>query len=62
MMPPFVNNGRYVVLDPSTGGEGQNLDAGYLVPPQIGLTVRGAPINEQSHEYVIRKPEPDASN
>ena len=59
-MPPFVNNGRHVVLDPSSGGEGQNLDPGYLVPPQAGLTASGAPITDQSHEYVIRKPKPDA--
>jgi hypothetical protein len=61
-MPPFVNNGLYVFLDPGAGGGGQNLDAGYLVPPQTGLTIGGAPVVELSHEFVIRKPEPDASN
>ena len=61
-MPLFVNHGRYVVPDPSLGGEGQNLDAGYIMPPPTGLTVRGAPIVEKSHEFVIRKPGPDASN
>jgi hypothetical protein len=63
-VPPFVNNGRHVFVDPAQGsGDGQNLDAGYLVPPQIGLTIGGAPVVEQSHEYVIRKkPAPNAQD
>ena len=61
-MPPFVNNGRYVFIDPANGGEGQILDAGYLVPLPDGLTVCGAPTVERSHEFVIRKSEPDAAN
>jgi hypothetical protein len=61
-MAPFVNNGRYVFLDPSGGGEGQNPDPNYLVPPQARLTASGFPVTEQSHEYVIRKPKPNAQD
>ena len=58
-MSPFINNGRYVVPNPAEWqGDGQILDAGYLVPQQTGLTVGGAPIVEQSHEYVIGRPGP----
>jgi len=58
-MPPFIDNGRYVIPNPAEWhGEGQILDANYLVPQQTGFTVGGAPIIEQSHEHVIGRADP----
>ena len=64
-MPPYVNNGRYVFVDPAlnAGSDGSDLDPGYAVPSQTGLTINGAPVVEQSHEFVIRKkPARNAAN
>jgi hypothetical protein len=44
------------------GGAGLGLPADVAVPKLARLEINGAPVTEQSHEYVIRKSEPDAQD
>ncbi len=62
MRGPYINKGRHVYLDPTIPGDGGLvMDAAIAIPPDDALQVNGAPIIEQSHEYVIRKkPRPNA--
>jgi hypothetical protein len=63
MTGPYVNNGRYVYVDPTIPGDGGvNMDPAIAIPSDHRLEINSAPVIEQSHEFVIRKSRPDAED
>jgi hypothetical protein len=59
----YIRKGEHVYVDPSIPGDGGSaLDPAIAIPQPTTTTINGAPIIEQSHEYVIRKPKLHASN
>ena len=60
-MSAFVVNGSHVypvTTDP--GGGDVILDATIAIPIEAGLRINGAPVIEQSHEFVQKKTDADA--
>jgi hypothetical protein len=58
----IVKNQQYVFPDPSTPGDGgAPMDAAQIVPLDHGVRINGAPVIEQSHEFVMKK-KPDAQD
>lgn len=64
MIGPFINKGKHVYLDPAVPGDGGIvMDAAIAIPTDGGLQINGAPVVEQSHEYVLKKkPEANAED
>ena len=59
MIPAFLSNGRYVVVNPFDPGDGGAVpDAGMAVPLEARLSINGAAIVEQSHELVLKGTRP----
>ena len=55
-MPIFVNKGKDVFTDPTIPTDGgQVLHAAMIVPPKEGEHINGAPVDDLSHQFVIKK-------
>jgi hypothetical protein len=55
-MPVFVNKGEDVFLDPTVASDGPVvLNAALIIPPRQGEHINGAPVDDLSHQFVIKK-------
>ena len=58
-MPAFLSNGRYVFVNPFDPGDGGAFpDAAMAVPLEARLSINGAPVVEQSHQFVLTRMRP----
>ncbi len=56
MTGPYITRRDRVLIDPTIPGDGgAPLDAEIAIPPEFGVQINGAPVTEQSHEYVLKK-------
>ena len=54
-MPLFVNKGRDVFPDPTGSSDGGLvLHSAMIVPPEEGEHINGAPVEDLSHQIVIK--------
>ena len=55
-MPFYVNKGKDVFLDPTIVSDGPVvLNAALIIPPREGEHINGAPVEDLSHQLVIKK-------
>ena len=64
MTQPYVNKGKRVYINPTIPVDGGVvMDPAIAIPDKHGVEINGAPVIEQSQEYVIRKkPESNAQD
>ena len=56
MTEPYINKGKHVYLNPTIPGDGGVvMDPAVVIPDDSGPQINGAPVIEQSHEYVLKK-------
>ena len=55
-MPFYVNRGKDVFVDPTIPTDGpQPMNAAMIVPPREGEHIDGAPVEDLTHQFVIKK-------
>ena len=58
-MPAFLSNGRYVFVNPFDPGDGgASPDSGLAIPLEARPSINGAPIEDQSHQFVLKRMRP----